>query len=197
MHYLMDLDNTLLDTYRVDEFGNFCFNWVKDFEKDFNLSKNVLNDLFQGAFLISLHRSRNLTRFIDPFLKKHQINLTTEEFLEYWLSRDMIVKEDVWNWILSKKEEGHSFHIASNQPYIRMNYIWEHLPHWHSVFENVFTSSNFGVAKPDASFFIYAKNIIKTPFQNMCLIDDSIENIESAKSLGMQTVLFKGIDSLP
>ena len=41
---------------------------TKDFEKDFNLPVTVLNDLFQGAFLISLYRSRNLTRFIDPFL---------------------------------------------------------------------------------------------------------------------------------
>ncbi len=196
MHYLMDLDNTLLDTYHVDENGQVHYQWTKDFEKDFNLPVSVLTDLFQGAFLISLQRSRNLTRFIDPFLKKYKISMTSEEFLEYWLSRDMKIKEEVWEWILNKKEEGHSFHIASNQPYIRMDYLWGHLPAWHNVFEHVFTSSNMGVAKPDESFFIYAKNIVKMPFQNMCLIDDSIENIESAKSLGMYGILFQGIDSL-
>ncbi|MBO7244545.1 MAG: HAD hydrolase-like protein [Alphaproteobacteria bacterium] len=196
MHYLMDLDNTLLDTYHIDENGKTHFHWSEDFEKDFNLPLSVLDDLFQGAFLISLQRSRNLTRFIDPFLKKYQIKMSADEFLEYWLSRDMRIKEDVWQWILNKKEEGHSFHIASNQPFIRMDYLWSHLPSWHEVFECVFTSSNLGVAKPDESFFIYAKNIVKTPFQNMCLIDDSPENIKSAQSLGMETILFQGIDSL-
>ena len=196
MHYLMDLDNTLLDTYHFDENGKVHYQWTKDFEKDFNLPVTVLNDLFQGAFLISLYRSRNLTRFIEPFLKKYKISMTSEEFLNYWLSKDMKIKEEVWQWILNKKEEGHSFHIASNQPYIRMDYLWAHLPQWRAVFENVFTSSNLGVAKPDEDFFVYAKNIVKTPFQNMCLIDDSIENIEAARSLGMQAILFQGVESL-
>ena len=138
MHYLMDLDNTLLDTYHFDENGKVHYQWTKDFEKDFNLPVTVLNDLFQGAFLISLYRSRNLTRFIEPFLKKYKISMTSEEFLNYWLSKDMKIKEEVWQWILNKKEEGHSFHIASNQPYIRMDYLWAHLPQWRAVFENVF-----------------------------------------------------------
>ncbi len=196
MHYLMDLDNTLLDTYYTDENGKHCFRWTQDFEKDFQLPISVLNDLFQGAFLISLQRSRNLTRFIVPFLEKYKIKMSAEEFLDYWLSRDMRVKEDVWQWILNKKEEGHSFHIASNQPHVRMDYLWENLPEWKQVFEHVFTSARLGVAKPDENFFIYAKNIVKTPFQNMCLIDDSVENIESAKALGMQAILFQGIHSL-
>ena len=104
MHYLMDLDNTLLDTYHFDENGQVHYQWTKDFEKDFNLPVTVLNDLFQGAFLISLYRSRNLTRFIDPFLKKYKISMTSEEFLNYWLSKDMKIKEEVWQWILNKKE---------------------------------------------------------------------------------------------
>lgn len=196
MHYLMDLDNTLLDTYHLDDCGKVYFTWARDFEKDFGLSVDVLNDLFQGPFLISLQRSRTLNRFIEPFLAKYKIDISADDFLNYWLSRDMNVKPEVWNWILAQKEEGHSFHIASNQPHVRMDYLWENLPEWQQVFEHVFTSARLGVAKPDENFFIYAKNIIKTPFSNMCLIDDSIENIETAKSLGMQGLLFQGIDSL-
>ena len=42
MHYLMDLDNTLLDTYYTDENGKHCFRWTQDFEKDFQLSVSVV-----------------------------------------------------------------------------------------------------------------------------------------------------------
>ncbi len=196
MHYLVDLDNTLLDTYHIDEQGVFHFNWSKDFEKDFSVSADILHELFDGAFLIALQRTKSLERFIAPFLKKHQLDISVEDFLEYWLSRDMQVNESVWEWIKAEKTKGHSFHIASNQPHIRMDYILENLKEWNEVFDFVFTSARLGVPKSDPSFFIYAKNYLKVPYNQMCLIDDSKENIEVAKSLGMNGILFQGIDDL-
>ena len=41
-----------------------------------------------------------------------------------------------------------------------------------------------------------AKNYLKVPFNQMCLIDDSKQNIEVAKSLGMNGILFQGIEDL-
>jgi len=196
MHYLMDLDNTLLDTYHIDEAGRLHFHWSMDFEKDFGVSSAVLHELFDGPFLIALQRTKNLERFIAPFLKKHKIDISVEDFLEYWLSRDMRVNTEVWDWIKLEKSKGHSFHIASNQPHIRMDYLLENLIEWHDVFEWVFTSARLGVSKSDPSFFRYAKNYLKVPFNQMCLIDDSMENIAVAKSLGMNGILFQGVENL-
>ena len=196
MHYLMDLDNTLLDTFFVDREGQHRYYWTKDFEKDFNRPVSILEDLFQGPFLIALYRTNALQRFIDTFLKRHELSLTADEFLEYWLSRDMNVNNDVWHWIKQKKKEGHSFYIASNQPHVRMDYMLDHLPEWQDVFSGVFTSSRLGVAKPDPDFFMCAKNSLKVPANQLCLIDDSLENIKSAKSLGMNVIWFNSIEDL-
>lgn len=196
MHYLMDLDNTLLDTYHIDENGNLHFHWAETFEKDFGLPAHILQELFQGPFLIALQRTTRLERFIAPFLEKYQLNVSVDEFLEYWLARDMRVNNEIWQWIKEEKSKGHVFHIASNQPHIRMDYLLAHLPEWHQVFDFVFTSARLGVAKSDPAFFIYAKNYLKVPFSEMCLIDDSIENIDVAKSLGMNGVLFHSLDDL-
>ena len=78
-----------------------------------------------------------------------------------------------------------------------MDYILENLKEWNEVFDFVFTSARLGVPKSDASFFIYAKNYLKVPFNQMCLIDDSLENVKAAKSLGMNVVWFNSVDSLP
>lgn len=196
MHYLMDLDNTLLDTYHIDEDGRLHFHWANDFEKDFGVSSCILEELFQGPFLIALQRTKSLERFVVPFLKKYQIEMPAQEFFEYWLSRDMRVQSDVWNWIKKEKKKGHLFHIASNQPHVRMDYLLEKLPEWQEVFDFVFTSARLGVAKSDPAFFIYAKNYLKVPYNQMCLIDDSNENIEVAKSLGMKGVLFSSLQDL-
>ena len=196
MHYLMDLDNTLLDTYHIDKNGVLHFHWSEDFEKDFGISSKVLQELFDGPFLIASQRTKSLERFVEPFLKKHKLNISVADFLEYWLSRDMRVNKDVWEWIKSEKARGHLFHIASNQPHIRMDYLLENLTEWNDVFGWVFTSARLGVSKSDPSFFIYAKNYLKVPFNQMCLIDDSSENIAVAKSLGMNGILFRGINDL-
>ena len=152
--------------------------------------------MFQGPFLIALQRTKNLERFVAPFLEKYQIAISVGDFIEYWLSRDMRVNDEIWQWIKEEKQRGHTFHIASNQPHIRMDYLLEHLPEWHHVFDFVFTSARLGVSKSDPAFFIYAKNYLKIPFSEMCLIDDSIENIEVSKSLGMNGVLFRSLDDL-
>ena len=196
MHYLIDLDNTLLDTYYIDENGKNRFYWAQDFEKDFNVSQNVLDDLFQGAFLIALYRTKMLSRFFVPFLMKYNIPLDASGFLNYWLSRDMRVNQSVWEWIQQEREQGHVFHIASNQPHVRMDYLLEHLPEWKDVFNHVFTSARLGVSKEEPEFFRYAQYTLKVPFNQMCLIDDSIENIKTAKSLGMHAILFKSVDQL-
>lgn len=196
MHYLMDLDNTLLDSYRIDANGKLHFSWAQNFEQDFAKSPDILEDLFQGSFLIAMQRTKVLSRFIEPFLKKHNIEMTPKDFLEYWLSRDMRINQPVWEWIKKEKAKGHIFHIASNQSHIRMDYLLENQPEWHEVFDWVFTSARLGVAKPEPQFFVYAKNYLKVPFNQMCLIDDSPQNIEVAKSLGMNGILFRSPDDL-
>ena len=55
MHYLIDLDNTLLDTYYVDENGKNRFYWAQDFEKDFNFSLiKIAYSLFPFCTMLSL-----------------------------------------------------------------------------------------------------------------------------------------------
>ncbi len=196
MHYLIDLDNTLLDAYFYDKSGKVCFYWTRDFEADFGAPVAVLDDLFRDEFLTTIQNTIELHDVIAPWIQRNKLNTTVTDFLAYWLSRDAILNSSVWDWIKTKKAAGHHFHIASNQPHVRMDYLWRHFSEWPVVFDEVFTSARIKLAKPDIAFFQYAQQKLNVPFHDMCLIDDSAPNIKSAQSLGMNAILFTGAQDL-
>lgn len=74
---------------------------------------------------------------------------------------------------------------------------WEHHhPRIHQTFKKVFISSEIGLRKPDAEAFHYILNEIAIAPEEMLFFDDSLENIEGADKLGIQTVLVTGPDSV-
>lgn len=192
-HYLIDLDNTLLYTYKCDNSGKTSFYWTRDFEKDFKKPVSILDDLFSGIFEPEV----NPEHYVTAFLKKNKIQMNPNTFLTYWLSRDNNLNQDCWQWICNQKRKGHRFSIASNQPEIRMQYLWRHRPEWHIVFDHVFTSVRLGVGKPDPTFFLHIQKQLQTSFQNICLIDDSSDNCQTAHQLGMDAILFRTAEDLP
>lgn len=196
MHYLVDLDNTLLNTFFIDEDGTVNFYWSQNFKSDFGQSPRILKDLFCEPFLTMLRSNDDLRPHINRFLKEHNMPINAEEFLEYWLSRDSKVNPDVLDWIKSHHVPGNHFHVASNQPNVRMDYIWTHRTEMQELFENVFISANIGTSKPDPVFFKKIQENLGVPFDEICLIDDDQNNIESAKKLGMKTIWFQSIKDL-
>jgi len=74
---------------------------------------------------------------------------------------------------------------------------WEkHFPRVHATFEKMYVSSEIGLRKPDAEAFHYILNDISVQPDELLFFDDSIENIEGASKLGIQTVLVEGPDSV-
>jgi len=75
-------------------------------------------------------------------------------------------------------------------------YWEEHFPRVHATFKKMYVSSEIGLRKPDAEAFHYILNDISVQPDELLFFDDSIENIEGASKLGIQTVLVKGPDSV-
>jgi putative hydrolase of the HAD superfamily len=64
------------------------------------------------------------------------------------------------------------------------------------LFDSVVISSEIGVAKPDLAFFRKALKIIKASPEEVFFIDDNLENIQAAGQLGIQSVVYKDLDTL-
>ena len=59
-----------------------------------------------------------------------------------------------------------------------------------SVFDRVFTSGHAGMRKPDLSFYRHVLDEIKLAPEEAVFIDDKVENVLAAKSLGVIGVVF-------
>ncbi len=57
--------------------------------------------------------------------------------------------------------------------------------------ENIFTSYQAGVLKPDPAAFEYVRARLGCRFDEMIMVDDKRQNIKSARSLGMHGIVFK------
>lgn len=57
MHYLIDLDNTLVETFYTDTNGKVHFYWSQEFKKDFGLSPVILKDLFTKSFCRAMQQT--------------------------------------------------------------------------------------------------------------------------------------------
>ena len=74
---------------------------------------------------------------------------------------------------------------------------WEHhYPRIPNTFEKLFVSSEVGMRKPDAEAFEFILNELSLVPNELLFFDDTLENIEGAKQLGIQTVLVSSADSV-
>lgn len=75
-------------------------------------------------------------------------------------------------------------------------YWEENFPRARGLFKTLFVSSEIGMRKPDKEAFEHILNDIGVQAEELLFFDDSPENIEGAKRLGIQTVLVTGSDSV-
>jgi putative hydrolase of the HAD superfamily len=66
----------------------------------------------------------------------------------------------------------------------------------HSVFRAFFTSCYLGQAKPDEEIYLNALGIAGCERHEAIFIDDRSLNVEPAEALGLNAILFEGLDSL-
>ena len=63
------------------------------------------------------------------------------------------------------------------------------IPDW-SIFDQVFTSGHAGMRKPDLKFYQHVLQDIELSPEDVIFIDDKMENVLAAKSLGIASVVF-------
>ncbi|KAI9461528.1 Haloacid dehalogenase-like hydrolase-domain-containing protein [Russula earlei] len=62
-----------------------------------------------------------------------------------------------------------------------------------SIFERVFTSADARMRKPDLTFFKFVLEEIKVESSSVVFVDDSIENVLAARSLGINGIVFDDV----
>jgi epoxide hydrolase-like predicted phosphatase len=131
----------------------------------------------------------------QPYFEKWGVNLNREQFFDLWFGSEKEVPELI---ALARqiKNKGLKLIIHSNNFAERAAYYDKNFPFLKELFDKIYYSWQTGFVKPDPRSYenLLADNGLE-PAE--CLyFDDKQENIDIAKSLGLNSFMFTGIDGL-
>ncbi|MCH8800421.1 MAG: HAD family phosphatase [Chloroflexi bacterium] len=112
---------------------------------------------------------------------------------------------EIWNGLLSPDEDMaalveelgsvHRLVLASNTDAIHLAFAQEHFSVM-QAFDRFFLSYEMGLLKPDPAYFHHILYGLQVPPSDCVFIDDRPENVQSARNVGMNALVFKSIGKL-
>ena len=120
------------------------------------------------------------------------IRLSDEQFTEGW---NAIFRGEVPGVaeLLRQSKELLPLYVFSNSNPTHHAYWASEFADTLGNFKEVFVSCDLGRRKPEPEAFAAVASAIGAPFENLLFFDDTDENVESARRLGMQAVHVKSI----
>jgi epoxide hydrolase-like predicted phosphatase len=170
--------------------------FIRQFSKAFKIEPDKLkkneND---GDYLDFQIGKINGENFHQITCENYNHFVPINRFKEIWTS--MLVGEvDGTVAIINKlHEKKYALSLLSNTDSWHFEYSEKIIPDLHK-FEHKFLSYDLKMKKPDAEIFLTVAEKLGTKPEQCLFIDDLEQNIESAKSLNFQTILFQNAEQL-
>ncbi|MEK7135988.1 MAG: HAD-IA family hydrolase [Patescibacteria group bacterium] len=162
------------------------------YEKEFGVSANEFLPALKAVMaVIRQPQAPDAYDVWKPYLDKWGLNLSREQFLEFWFSAEG-GNEEMVALARELKRKGFKFFILSNNFRERAEYYDQNFPFFTELFEKIYYSWQTGFVKPDCRAFelVLVENHLKP--EETIFFDDSEKNIEVAKSLGIKAYIFGG-----
>lgn len=114
----------------------------------------------------------------------------TETDAQHW----MHVRQPVLDWILRLKEGGKKLGILSNMP-SGVAQIFRRDAPWLAHFDSLVFSCDLRVCKPDPEIYRASLDQLSVAPERALFLDDKQYNVEGARAIGMQGVLFDSLEA--
>ena len=108
-----------------------------------------------------------------------------------WMRANPVMME----WVRALKSGGLKIAVLSNMPIEISTYMRQHAP-WFRDFDYVCFSAEVQLAKPDAAIYHACLKVVHSKPEECLFIDDRTENVEAARTLGMQALTFVSVRKL-
>jgi epoxide hydrolase-like predicted phosphatase len=173
---------------------------------DYNLTRTAFekagvthfDDMYSQASADKLFQTLETGKITeDNFYKELNnstgMDLSPEEIRNAWNAMLLSFRENSLRSIAELKEK-YQLYLLSNTNFIHMdafNKIYHRQPRdlaFDAYFNKAFYSCDIGFRKPDAICYEWVIDHLKIDASETLFIDDSLQNIEAAKSVGMKTV---------
>jgi putative hydrolase of the HAD superfamily len=178
--YLFDVDGVIVNS------DYFTVKYCQDFE----VKMSEFQAFFNNEFIACLTGYKDLKEEIKPWLKKWSWTKSVEEFLTYWFEAENKLNLELLEQIKNLSQNNNRLFLATNQEKYRVSYLNKEMG-LNKYFEKTYSSSLIGYTKPNEFFFNFIINDLKTNPEKIHFYDDSLENVEAAKRLGIHSNLYK------
>lgn len=171
---IWDADGVLIDGIAAD--GSFI--WQKNIVKDLGIDHRLVEEVFLSANWGDVVRGKiTIAEHIHTIFQAAGCTVSVAEYIAYWLSKDNNINKRVADYLLS-----YPSCIGSNQPLERAVKLEE----WFAQYgiRQVFASSRIGAVKPEPAFYQHIEQELEIPPSELCLIDDTLANVEAAQARG-------------
>jgi putative hydrolase of the HAD superfamily len=184
--YMFDADGVVIQSQM------FSYKYAQEF--DINISE--LDDFFQTDFQACLVGKSDLKIVIKPWLKKWNWAKSVDEFLDYWFQAEHNINFDLIENIRELREKKIKCVLATNQEKYRLEYMKKEMD-FEAIFDEIYSSNLIGFKKPAPQYYRYILNDLNVNPSYITFYDDRQENIESAKLLGINSILYNKNLKLP
>lgn len=131
--------------------------------------------------------------FIDQMLEYLDHKIDGETFCRYWsdifsLNVDVVA-------LLPEIKKNFKLYLVSNTNSIHQKYGYQHYE-FLKIFDKLFLSHEVGFVKPEKEIYQAVEKFSGFPSNEHIFIDDILEYVEAAKSIGWDGIQFVGYDDL-
>lgn len=161
------------------------------FFEDFHVSQEKFTPALKAVMAKArLPLAEDVYSSFKPFLDEWDVKLSRDEFLSYWFVGE---KENKSMVVLAHelRKKGIQLYILSNNFSERAEYYEKTFSFLKELFEKVYYSWQTGYVKPNERCYnlILEENNLRP--EECLYFDDSLENVEKARTLGIRSFLFK------
>jgi len=183
---IFDLGGVLLNIDYSILIRSFSSIGLEHFEEHFSQAQQEkFFDLYEKGLISSAEFTQRLKNHCKP-------GTTDKDIEDAWNSMlfDLPVERMT---LLKKVKNTHRIFLLSNTNEIHMNWIHNYLledfniPDFKGCFEKVYLSYQIKMRKPDAEIFELVLNENHLLPNETLFVDDSLQHLEAAKKLGIQT----------
>ncbi|MBP5216601.1 MAG: HAD-IA family hydrolase [Bacilli bacterium] len=132
----------------------------------------------------------------DEVMEKmaQELGFDAEVLKEFW-KNGVVIDHELLAYYDSLREKGDYIALASNAgtPFLD-DILDSHDLRKH--FDEIFISSHLHIVKPDLRFYETCLSDFPMPYSQVIMIDDQTRNLEGLEKLGIQPILYRGIEDL-
>ena len=170
--------------------------WSQEYSRRTGITTDIMIPFFRWVFQDCLVWKSDLKESLAPFLWEWWWTKSTQEYLDAWFAYENNIDKKLIEKIRQYRWSGIQCHVATNQEKYRLAYLRNEM--WFSrEFDSVFCSAEIGYKKPASEFYTHILDVLEIQDPNdIVYFDDAEENIEAAKKLWINAILYKTIDDL-